>query len=98
METEKIDISNLEEKLQTLTGFDFEEVEKVERQLGNNAAVISTTASFITRLAAKALKVNPHDLKALPITQYTVVMSKTSNFLFGSLAEEIALKSSEKQQ
>jgi len=45
-----------------------------------------------------ALKVNPHDIKDLPIAKYTAVMSKTSNFLFGSLAEEILSKSSEKLQ
>ena len=95
MET-KIDISKLEEGLQTLTGYDFEEAERIERQVGNTASVISTTSSFIIRLAAKALGVLPDDIKQLPITKYTVVMSKASSFLFGSLAEEILSKRSEK--
>jgi len=95
---DKIDLTKLEDSLQNLTGNDFEEAERIERQLGNTASVISTTSSFITRLAAMALKVNPHDIKDLPIAKYTAVMSKTSNFLFGSLAEEILSKSSEKLQ
>lgn len=94
----KIDISKLEEKLELLTGNDFEEAEKIERQTGNTASVISTTSSFAVRLAAMALGCLPHDLKALPIAKYTVVLSKTSNFLFGALAEEIALKKSENLQ
>lgn len=88
------DLSKLEEKLQLLTGNNFETAENIERQLGNTAPVISASSSFIVRLAAMALGCTPHDLKALPINKYAVVVSNTSNFLFGALAEEIALKRS----
>ena len=91
-----IDISNLTEKLGELTGLDFEEVEKEERRSGNVSVDVSFTKSFQARLAARALGVNPHDIKELPLNKYARVTTETMAFLFGdSEKEETPSKQSE---
>jgi len=76
-------IETLKEKLDDLTGFDFEDVERQERLAGNTAPNVSFTPSFRTRLAAKALGVNPHDIKELKLKQYTKIDLEVMTFLFG---------------
>lgn len=90
----KIDTSDLEDKLATLTGRDFEQCEKAERATGNLTPDVSFTKSFQARLAAIALKVNPHDIKGLPINQFVSITTRTSNFLLDTLAQEIQLRNS----
>lgn len=89
-------LDELETKLETLTGFDFEEAESIERQTGNNTPMISLSSPFIIRLAAKALETTPQDLKALKIAEYNDVVARTSNFLFGTSARKILSKKLEK--
>ena len=84
----KIDITNLEEKLQGLTGNDFADAENEERLSGNIMPMIQFSTSFLVTLAAKALGVNPHEIKNLPLNEYTRITSKVSNFLFSTSGED----------
>lgn len=78
----KIDTSKLEEQLKTLTGRDFEEAEKEERRAGNTTPMIQFTSGFLSRLGARALGVNPHEIKNMPLNEYTDFIVRTSNFLY----------------
>lgn len=80
-------ISTLKENLNKLKGVDFEAVEREERSAGNISINASMTPSFQSRLAARALGVNPHDLKDLPLKQYNRINLEVFNFLFGTLDE-----------
>lgn len=96
---EKIDIKKLEEGLNSLTGLHFEQAEKQERLTGNVTPDLSFSKSFQARLAAFALDMNVHDIKELPLKEYSLVTQKVSNFLFsGSAEEEIASPKSESAQ
>lgn len=83
-----VDISNLAAKLEDLTGVDFEECERDERTAGNNTVDVSLSKSFQARLAARALEVNPHDIKNLPLKKYAQVTLQVMTFLFGNLEKE----------
>ena len=83
----KIDTSNLEENLKTLSGLDFEECEKLERQGGNTQPLIQFSAGFLIRLAGRALGVNINELKALPLNEYVRITGIVTNFLY-SFSEE----------
>ena len=85
-----IDIEKLNAGLQKLTGLDFEEVESAERAAGNNFPLISFSSSFQARLAAKALEINVHDLKEMPLRDYDAACRQVFNFLFSSSASETA--------
>ena len=77
-----IDLKELWTKLEGLTGNDFESAEMQERQSGNRAADLSSTRSFQARLAAYALKINPHEIKNLSLSEYWNVTTVVGNFLF----------------
>ena len=99
MNDKKINISILEEKLNTLTGHDFEKAEREERLTGNATPDLTFSKSFQARLAAFALDLNPHDIKDLPLKKYAQLTQKVSNFLFsGSETEEIVQEQSENAQ
>lgn len=89
-----INFDDLENKLETLTGNDFEEAEAIERQLGNNTPMITYSTAFQIRLAAKALGVIPQDIKSLKISEYNDIAARTANFLFATSAEKIRSKKS----
>lgn len=78
----KIDMTNLEDRLKTLSGLDFEACEREERAAGNTQPLVQFTSGFAVRLAARALGVNHNVLKALPINEYTQITGRTTNFLF----------------
>ena len=84
----KIDITNLEEKLQGLTGNDFADAENEERLSGNIMPMIQFSTGFLVRLAARALGVNYNEIKNLPLNEYTRITSKVSNFLFSTSDED----------
>ena len=79
-----LDTAKLEEGLAKLRGLDFEQCEAAERAAGNTFPEISFQKSFQARLAAKALGVNPHDIKELPLREYNSVCQRVFNFLFTS--------------
>lgn len=79
-----IDISKLTEGLNGLRGLDFEQCEAQERATGNNQPLLTMTAGFQARLAAKALGVPVADIKELPLKEYNRVCQATFNFLFSS--------------
>ena len=83
-----IDLQKLQSNLQNLRGLDFEEAESAERAAGNNFPMISFSASFQARLAARALEMNVHDLRELPIKDYDAATRAVFNFLFQSSADE----------
>lgn len=85
----KIDLKELWEKLQGLNGNDFESAEMQERQLGNKGTDLSMSRSFQARLAAYALKINPHEIKSLPVSEYWQVTTVVGNFLFQGSGEII---------
>lgn len=87
-EEKKIDTSNLEANLAALKGHDFELAEFAERNKGNTSPLITFSSAFQARLAAMALKCTPDDLKDLSIKEYTSVINRTANFLFGSSESE----------
>ena len=85
----KIDIEELKTKLDNLKGVDFEAAEREERLAGNSSVDVTMSKSFQARLAARALGVNPHEIKELPLKQYSKVVLEVMSFLFGfSVTEE----------
>ena len=92
-----VDISNLAEKLNELTGLNFEECEKEERNVGNNAVDVTFSKSFQARLAAKALDVNVWEIKELSLKQYAKVTTTVMTFLFGSADEETKTEKSSRE-
>ena len=87
MAKKNIDITNLEEKLTTLTGIDLEEAISDEIRAGNTTPreKIFADRSFLIRLAAKALGVKPADLKNQPVKDYFYISEYTAIFLTNSL-------------
>lgn len=77
-----IDLEKLDAGLNNLRGYDMEEAESAERAAGNTFVNLSLTKSFQARLAAKALQMNPHDLKELPLKEYNDVCNRVFLFLF----------------
>lgn len=77
-----IEIEKLEEGLNNLRGLDFEACAKEERATGNTNVLMTTDERFQMRLAARALGINVHDLKELPLKKYMKVQQKTFSFLF----------------
>lgn len=80
----KLDTTNLEENLKALSGRDFEEAEKAERQAGNTQPLIQFSAGFLARLAAIALGTNPHEIKALPLNEYVNLTGRVTSFIYSS--------------
>lgn len=80
-----VDTSKLNEKLNALTGLDFELVESQERANGNTYLDVTFTKSFQARLAAQALGVPVADIKELPMKQYIMVCGQVLNFLAAPL-------------
>ena len=76
-----IDVKKLDEGLDKLNGFDMLELEKEERLTGNTTLELSTSKSFQARLAARALDMNVHDLKALPLKEFNQVCVRCFGFL-----------------
>ena len=92
----KIDYDKLQSGLNKLTGLDFEQCEAAERAAGNTFPEITFSKSFQARLAARALNINPHDIKNLPVRDYQRVCSTCFGFLFGSLESATPAALSEK--
>ena len=82
-----MDKAKLEEGLKQLTGYDFEEVEKVCRLKGDAAPEIMFSKDFQSRLAAKALGVGLDEIKKLPLPEFVSMTQGVSNFLLSNLAE-----------
>ena len=78
-----VDLEKLDEGLNKLRGYDMEEAESAERAAGNTFVNLSLTKSFQARLAAKALQMNVHDLKELPIKEYDAACQRVFLFFFG---------------
>jgi|GEM_PF-2219421 len=93
-----MDFKDLENKLEGLTGIDYEIAEQEELAAGNTAFDVTTSKSYMARLAARALKCNPYDIKDLPVKQYVEVTTRVSNFLFGDLAETMRSQRLEKRR
>ena len=83
-----LDTSKLTEKLNELKGIDFEKCEREERIAGNNSVDVTLSKSFQARLAARALKCNPYDIKELPLKEYSKVVMEVMGFLFGDLGKD----------
>ena len=83
-----IDMEKLSAGLEKLRGYDLEEAEAAERAAGNNFPELSFTKSFQARLAAKALDMNVHDLKEMPLKDYDSACRVVFNFLFAVSANE----------
>lgn len=79
-----IDLKKLQEGLEKLTGLDLEQVAREERTVGNNVPLLDMEKSFQARLAAKALGMNPHEFKALPLKEYNAACQKVFTFLMPS--------------
>lgn len=79
-----MDINELRKKLDNLKGVDFEAVEKEERIAGNTSVDVTMSKSFQARLAARAMGMNPHEIKELPLRQYSKVVLEVMSFLFAS--------------
>ena len=90
-----VDTSKLPEKLNALTGLDFELVEAQERASGNAYLDVTFTKSFQARLAAQALGVPVADIKELPLKEYIKVCGKVLNFLAAPSVDETPATKSE---
>ena len=76
-----MDLEKLEAGLNALTGYDLLAVEQEERLAGNTTLELSTSKSFQARLAARALKENVNDLKALNIKEFNQCCLRVFSFL-----------------
>ena len=85
-------LDTLDQNLETLTGYDFEEMERAERMLGNSAGEIGATKTFQARLVARALNVPYPEIQALGIKDYARLTAKVFNFLYVGLAKDIIRK------
>ena len=77
----KIDLTKLDEGLEKLRGLDLLELEREERLTGNNVLELTTSKSFQARVAAKALNMNVHDLKELPLRTFNQICLRCFSFL-----------------
>ena len=84
----KIDYKKLHEGLEKLTGYDLEACEKEERLAGNTQMELSLSKSFQARLAARALDMNVHDLKASSLRDYNTTTAAVFSFLYPGDAQE----------
>lgn len=89
-----IKFDELEEKLEGLTGADFEAVQKnFKLKNPNFVGVAQLDTGFQAELAANALGVNVNELKALPLRKYNKILQAVSRFLFSDLEQdEVAQK------
>lgn len=79
----KINLDELKEKLQGLSGEDFLNVHKQFRTINPEfVPAVQFEPLYQTMLAAHALGKNYHELQALPLPQFLKIISATSNFLF----------------
>ena len=85
-------LDTLDQNLETLTGYDFEEIERTERMLGNNYSEIGTTKTFQARLAARALDVPCPEVQSLSIKDYARITAKVFSFLYVGSAKDIIRK------
>lgn len=76
-----LDVEKLETGLNKLTGLDLLELEKEERLAGNTTIELTTSKSFQARLAARALGMNVHDLKEMPLREFNQVCVRVFGFL-----------------
>lgn len=81
--SDMVDFEKLDAGLNKLRGYDLEEAEAAERAAGNNYVNLSFSKSFQARLAAKALEMNVHDLRELPLKEYDAACQRVFLFFFG---------------
>lgn len=89
----QINFDELEEKLEGLTGLDFEQAQKSfkAKYKDESFGVVQLNSKFQIELAAVAIGVNANDLKSLPLKTYSKLCNKVQNFLLNdSEPEEIA--------
>lgn len=92
----KIDYKKLEAGLNKMTGYDFEKAEEEARALGIQIIDVSLSKMFHALLAAKALKINVDDIRALPLREYQQVTNSVGLFLFaGAIQDEASHEKSE---
>ena len=85
-------LDTLDQNLENLTGYDFEEVERTERMLGNSAGEIGLSKTFQARLVARALNVPYPEIQALSIKDYARLTTMVFNFLYVGSAKDIIRK------
>lgn len=77
-----IDLKNVDNVLQNVTGKDFLNAERQARQMGDQTASIVLSSQFQTILLANALKVPVEDIEELPVAEFVQALSKVNTFLF----------------
>lgn len=77
-----IDLKNVDNVLQNVTGKDFLNAERHARQMGDQRASIVLSGQFQTILLANALKVPVEDIEELPVAEFVQALSKVNTFLF----------------
>ena len=87
-EERKIDLSKLEDGLTNLTGQDYTDAERLIRGTGISSPMIQFIGAFHAALAARALGATYAEVCKLPIGEYTVMITRVANFLFGDLVKE----------
>lgn len=88
----QIDINDLQDKLENLTGLDFEKAQKnfKAKYKDDSFGVIQLNSNFQIELAALALDENPNELKNLPLKKYVSLCNEVQRFLFADSVEETA--------
>ena len=77
-----VDLKNVDNVLQNVTGKDFLNAERQARQMGVQTASIVLSGQFQTILLANALKVPVEDIEELPVAEFVQALSKVNTFLF----------------
>lgn len=94
-----LDVKNLEEKLESLTGYDYETARRYFRLKNKDFfGVEQLNSEFQAEVAALALGANVNELKELPMKKYAKICNGVQRFLISSDDEEDAAVSLEKPQ
>lgn len=87
--TNKLDFTQLEDRLAELTAKAFMKAERECRMAADPATDITYSSAFRAKLAAAAMGVPQAEINALPIQEYTFVVARVLNFLLKPLAETV---------
>lgn len=86
----EINMEKLNAGLESLTGKDLENLEKIARTMGDTMPEITLSKKYQALVAAKALGVKYDDVTELPAKKYLNLTMTVFNFFYEDMAQEMA--------
>ena len=86
----EINMEKLNAGLESLTGKDLENLEKIARTMGDTMPEITLSKKYQALVAAKALGVKYDDVTDLPAKKYLNLTMTVFNFFYEDMAQEMA--------